>query len=217
MQEATAKERLLKKIRKALLVKRDNPYPNLEELPLYKETGDEDVIEVTFAKNFSAVAGNFIFCEDEIQLVEGLLGITEKEDVRKIYAWEEKVQAILDRFEFPYFKSDTDFVNAEVGITTCEALIARTGSIMVSNGNMAGRRLSIYPHVHVVIAYPSQIVMDLKDGFELLRSKYGQRIPSMISTITGPSRTADIEKTLVLGAHGPKQLYLLLLDDSVIL
>lgn len=216
MQETTAKERLLKKIRKALLVKRDNPYPNLEELPLYKETGDEDVIEVTFAKNFSAVAGNFIFCEDEIQLVEGLLGITEKEDVRKIYAWEEKVQAILDRFEFPYFKSDTDFVNAEVGVTTCEALIARTGSIIVSNGNMAGRRLSIYPHVHVVIAYTSQIVMDLKDGFELLKSKYGQHIPSMISTITGPSRTADIEKTLVLGAHGPKQLYLLLLDDSVI-
>lgn len=216
MQEATAKERLLKKIRKALLVKRDNPYPNLEELPLYKETGDEDVIEVTFAKNFSAVAGNFIFCEDEIQLVEGLLGITEKEDVRKIYAWEEKVQAILDRFEFPYFKSDTDFVNAEVGVTTCEALIARTGSIIVSNGNMAGRRLSIYPHVHVVIAYTSQIVMDLKDGFELLKSKYGQHIPSMISAITGPSRTADIEKTLVLGAHGPKQLYLLLLDDSVI-
>jgi len=216
MQEATAKERLLKKIRKALLVKRDNPYPNLEELPLYKETEDEDGIEVTFAKNFSAVAGNFIFCEDEIQLVEGLLGITEKEDVRKIYAWEEKVQTILDRFEFPYFKSDTDFINAEVGVTTCEALIARTGSIMVSNGNMAGRRLSIYPHVHVVIAYTSQIVMDLKDGFEVLRSKYGQHIPSMISTITGPSRTADIEKTLVLGAHGPKQLYLLLLDDSVI-
>lgn len=214
MQDATAKERLLKKIRKALLVKRDNPYPNLEELPLYKET-EEEVIEITFAKNFTSVAGNFIFCEDEIQLAESLIAITEKEHVRKIYAWEESIQTILDRFEFPYFKSDTDFVNAEVGVTTCEALIARTGSIMVSNGNMAGRRLSIYPHVHVVIAYTSQMVMDLKDGFELLKIKYNENIPSMTSTITGPSRTADIEKTLVLGAHGPKQLYLLLMDDTI--
>lgn len=214
MQDATAKERLLKKVRKALLVKRDNPYPNLEELPLYKET-EEEVIEITFAKNFTSVAGNFIFCEDEIQLAESLIAITEKEHVRKIYAWEESIQTILDRFEFPYFKSDTDFVNAEVGVTTCEALIARTGSIMVSNGNMAGRRLSIYPPVHVVIAYTSQMVMDLKDGFELLKIKYNENIPSMISTITGPSRTADIEKTLVLGAHGPKQLYLLLLDDTI--
>lgn len=213
MQEATAKERLLKKIRKALLLKRDNPYPNLEELPLYKESGEP--LEVQFAQHFKAVAGHFVFCEDEIQLVENLLAIIEKENLNKIYAWEAAVQTILDRYEFPYYKTDVEFQKAEIGVTKCEALIARTGSILVSNGDKAGRRLGIYPHVHVVIAYTSQLVMDLKDGFELLRNKYEGELPSMISTITGPSRTADIEKTLVLGAHGPKQLYLLLLDDSI--
>ena len=55
--------------------------------------------------------------------------------------------------------------------------------------------------------------MDLKDGFKLIKNKYGTQIPSMISTITGPSRTADIEKTLVLGAHGPKELFVFLIDD----
>jgi L-lactate dehydrogenase complex protein LldG len=64
-----------------------------------------------------------------------------------------------------------------------------------------------------VIARTGQLVMDLKDGFQLLKSKYGQNIPSLISTITGPSRTADIEKTLVLGAHGPKELFVFLVDD----
>jgi L-lactate dehydrogenase complex protein LldG len=54
--------------------------------------------------------------------------------------------------------------------------------------------------------------MDLKDGFKLLKNKYGHNTPSLISTITGPSRTADIEKTLVLGAHGPKELFVFLLD-----
>jgi len=211
MEEATAKERLLKKIRKALLVKRDNPFPNLEELPYYKEV--EDDLEVLFAKNFTAVAGNFIFCEDEIQLIENLLALSEKEGVNKFYAWEKNIQEQLDRYEFPYFKTDHDFAYAEIGITSCEALIARTGSIVISNGNESGRRLGIYPPVHVVIAYTSQLVMDLKDAFVLLKNKYSD-LPSMISTITGPSRTADIEKTLVLGAHGPKQLYLLLLDDG---
>lgn len=212
MQEATAKERLLKKIRKALLLKRDNPYPNLEEVPLYKES--DEAIEIMFAQNFTAVAGNFVFCEDEIQLIESLLAITEKENIKRIYAWESEIQEILDRYEFPFFRGDAEFQKAEMGITKCEALIARSGSILVSNGGAAGRRLSIYPHVHVVIAYMSQLVMDLKDGFEVVKRKYEQ-IPTMISAITGPSRTADIEKTLVLGAHGPKQLYLLLLDDTI--
>ena len=77
---------------------------------------------------------------------------------------------------------------------------------------MAGRRLSIYPPVHIVLAYTSQLVPDLKDAFALLKSKYGNQIPSMITNVTGPSRTADIEKTLVLGAHGPKELFVFLLD-----
>ena len=59
------------------------------------------------------------------------------------------------------------------------------------------------------------MVLDIKDGFKLLKNKYGNRLPSMISNVTGPSRTADIEKTLVLGAHGPKELFVFLLDDSV--
>jgi L-lactate dehydrogenase complex protein LldG len=77
---------------------------------------------------------------------------------------------------------------------------------------MAGRRLSIYPPVHIVLAYTSQIVLDLKDGFKLLKTRYGNQLPSMITTVTGPSRTADIEKTLVKGAHGPKELFVFLLE-----
>jgi L-lactate dehydrogenase complex protein LldG len=84
---------------------------------------------------------------------------------------------------------------------------------MVSNENAAGRRLSIFPHHHIVIARTGQLVLDLKDAFKLIKNKYGDQLPSMISTITGPSRTADIEKTLVLGAHGPKELFVFLIDD----
>jgi L-lactate dehydrogenase complex protein LldG len=210
MKETTSKEKMLKKIRKALLEKRDNPYPNLEDTPLYEEyTGFLDVL---FAEQFTAVAGQFVFCENNIQLIENLLHLAEEKKWRKIYCWEPKLQEILTSYEYPFYSTDTDFMQAEVGITLCESLIARNGSILVSNGNAAGRRLSIYPHIHIVVAYTSQLVLDLKDGFKLLKEKYGHHLPSMISNITGPSRTADIEKTLVLGAHGPKELFVFLLE-----
>lgn len=211
MKETTSKEKMLKKIRKALLEKRDNPYPNLEDSPLYKPT--DEYLEVLFAEQFTAIAGQFIYCSDEIQFIENLLQLAEEKKLRKIYCWEPGLQNILSTYEYPFYSTDTDFMQADVGITLCEALIARNGSIMVTNAGAAGRRLSIYPNIHIVLAYTSQLVLDLKDGFALLKEKYGDRLPSMISNITGPSRTADIEKTLVIGAHGPKELYVFLIED----
>ena len=104
-------------------------------------------------------------------------------------------------------------MKAEVGITLCDSLIARNGSVLLTNGSGAGRRLSIYPHNHLVVAYTSQLVLDIKDGFKILKDKYGTLLPTMICNVTGPSRTADIEKTLVLGAHGPKELIVFLIED----
>lgn len=206
----TPKERLLKKIRKALLEKRDNPYPNLEDLPHYPPTDEE--LDVLFAEQFTTISGQFLFCEDEVQFIENLLQLAEERKWHKIYCWEPALQEVLARYEYPYYETDKDFDQADVGFTLCEALVARNGSILLSNGNMAGRRLSIYPPVHIVLAYTSQMVLDIKDGLKLLKAKYENNLPSMISNVTGPSRTADIEKTLVLGAHGPKELFVFLLE-----
>ena len=206
----TSKEKLLKKIRKALLEKRDNPYPNLEDLPHYPP--NDELPEVLFAEEFTAAAGQFVFCEDEIQFIDILLNLAEERKWRKIYCWEPPLQDILHKYDYPFFETDKDFDQAEVGFTLCDALIARNGSILLSNAGMAGRRLSIYPPIHIVLAYTSQLALDLKDGFKLIKNKYGNQLPSMITTVTGPSRTADIEKTLVMGAHGPKELFVFLLE-----
>ena len=206
----SSKEKLLKKIRRALLEKRDNPYPNLEDLPHYAPA--DELPEVLFAKQLTAISGNFVFCENEVQFVENLVELTGQRRWQKIYCWEPELQRILSQFEYPFQGTDENFENADVGLTLCEALIARNGSILLSSANMAGRRLSIYPPVHIVLAKASQLVVDLSDGFKLIKNKYGNTLPSMISVVTGPSRTADIEKTLVLGAHGPKELFVFLLD-----
>ncbi len=102
---------------------------------------------------------------------------------------------------------DSDF---EVGVTTCEALVALTGGVMVSSAGTSGRKMNVFPPVHVVVAGKRQIVPSIVDGFKEIEKRYPQAKPSQVTLISGPSRTADIEKTLVMGAHGPRELVVLI-------
>lgn len=104
-----------------------------------------------------------------------------------------------------------DMEKCDVGISECDALIAQTGSVMLTTSSGGGRALSVLPPHHVVIARMDQLVPDLPAAYELLHHTYGATgWPSMITIITGPSRTGDIERILVLGAHGPKKLTVIL-------
>ena len=94
----------------------------------------------------------------------------------------------------------------DAGITECDALVARTGSVLVTARSAGGRAISALPPHHVVLARRSQLIPGLPEAYALLRKKYAPNFPSFISIITGPSRTGDIERILVLGAHGPKKL-----------
>lgn len=212
MREATPKERMLKQIRRALIEKTENPYPRLEEQSSVFKKSEEELLEIQFAEEFSKINGNFIFCESREQCLDDLKALIQKNNWTNIYAWEKE---LIDWVKIDGLKSnEVEFLNANVGITTCEALSARTGSILVSSGTEAGRRLSIYPHIHVVIAYTTQLFEDINDALNFIEKKYDGKLPSMISNTTGPSRTADIEKTLVLGAHGPREIYLFLIDEQ---
>jgi len=173
----------------------------------------EETIEIMFAQNFTEAAGKFVFCIDDSEAIENLAYMTAENGWETIFCLEQTVKDILANGNIPFFDKENEFLSAQVGITRCEFLIARTGSIMVSSRQASGRRLPAFPPVHIVFAYTSQLVQDIKDALKGMKTKYGTNIPSMISLITGPSRTADIEKTLVLGMHGPKEVYVFLIDD----
>lgn len=99
----------------------------------------------------------------------------------------------------------------DAGLTECECLIAQTGSVCATTKSSGGRALSVLPPHHVVIARKGQLLPDLTAAYELLAQKYAASgYPSYMGFITGPSRTGDIERILVLGAHGPKKLTVLL-------
>lgn len=97
----------------------------------------------------------------------------------------------------------------DASITECDVLVAQTGGVAVTSRSTGGRALTVLPPHHVVVARRDQLVADLPAAFALLQKKYAPDYPSMISFITGPSRTGDIERILVLGAHGPKKLTIL--------
>jgi L-lactate dehydrogenase complex protein LldG len=101
--------------------------------------------------------------------------------------------------------------SCDAALTECEVLVAQTGSVLVSSPSAGGRALSVLPPHHVVLARRGQMVPDLTAALQHVSDKYGAKFPSFLSFITGPSRTGDIERILVLGAHGPKKLTILLL------
>lgn len=112
------------------------------------------------------------------------------------------------------FTSDAQsFEQLQVGITRCEFLIAHLGAVLVSSAQDPGRRLNVFPEIHVIFASEEQLTSYLEDGLQKMKEKYEEALPSLISVITGPSRTADIEKTLVMGMHGPKSLLVFLCEE----
>lgn len=104
-----------------------------------------------------------------------------------------------------------DLESCDAGITECECLVAQTGSVLISATGAGGRALSVLPPHHIVLARRAQVVPDLTVALQRAQAKFGNKFPSVLSFISGPSRTGDIERILVLGAHGPKKLTILLL------
>ena len=94
---------------------------------------------------------------------------------------------------------------SQATITLAEALVAQTGSVFVSSA-CGGRGASVAAPVHIVVATLDQLVPDIDAAFARLRDRGAQEKNSMLCLITGSSRTADIEKILVMGAHGPRRL-----------
>ena len=212
MEESKTREKVLKKIRNALINKTRNPYPNADfDSKLFAVVEEEP--EINFASKFSDAGGQFVYCEDELEFIEKILHLANEMGWRNFLCREQEIKTYLDKVEFPYRDEDPGKVEAEVGITLCEALITRSGSIMVSSAQQAGRKLFIYPPVHIILAYSSQLVPGIKEGYKMIQNKYG-RLPSLISIITGPSLSSDIERNLVYGVHGPKDIYLFLIDDN---
>ncbi len=202
MAVSPAKENILKRIRQAL----SNPVP----LPFPQSEGTNSVflpatddLEVLFAQEFTSLQGKFAFCVNEEDMIKQVRQLIASKEWTKVYCntdpWKD------------HFSNTINLATCDASITGCEFLVARTGSVVLSAAQN-GRTVSVYAPVHICIAYTNQLIYDIKDTLQGIKEKYATNIPSLISFATGPSRTADIEKTLVTGVHGPKEVYCFLVE-----
>jgi len=184
-------------------------------LPFASSTGDQPVFPapaedllVTFAEQFTLLQGKFVYCSDKEELQEQFGKLVYQNQWTRLYCEEQQWQSLISPNSL-----HTDIATCEASVTSCELLVARTGSLVMSSVHQ-GRIPSVYAPVHICIAYSSQLVYDVKDALAQIKNKYRDYLPSLITFATGPSRTADIEKTLVVGVHGPKEVYCFVVEDK---
>ncbi len=218
------RENILGRIREALTltapvtVRQGYTLSSLSPRPWLPAVGStfDDRAEL-FGRNAAELKAEFHLLKNRAELDSRML------ELRQAGAWKriashrgELAAAACAAAAVPVLRTDSTYdvkelEQCDAGITECDALIAQTGSVLVTSRSAGGRALSVLPPHHVVIARRDQLLPDLLAAFELLKQKYAADFPSFISFITGPSRTGDIERILVLGAHGPRKLTILCL------
>ncbi len=210
MATSLAKENILKRIREALINPVPLPFPQSEgNNSVYVHSADEPVI--VFAEEFTKLQGKFAFCSDENDFNLQIQQLILHRNWSKVYCIEKALQEQLLTLNILNY---IDLPTCDVSVTSCEYLVARTGTIVMSTAQQSGRTASVYAPVHICVAYTNQLVNDVRDVLELMKEKYADHFPSFITFASGPSRTADIEKTLVTGVHGPKEVFCFLIDNN---
>lgn len=204
MSVSPAKENILKRIRQALSNPAPLPFPHSEGASSIFPPAPDD-LEVVFAEEFVKLQGRFAFCTDEQDMIRQVQQLIAEKQWTKIYCNEDKWNNS--------FSNTISLSTCDVSVTGCQFLVARTGSIVMSAAQQSGRTVSVYAPVHICIAYTNQLVFDIKDALQQVKEKYAGNIPSLITFASGPSRTADIEKTLVTGVHGPKEVFCFLVES----
>ena len=210
MKESSAKKNILKKIKQALATPVPVPFSENTPAQIFK-TPQQD-FEIEFAEKFTALQGKFSFCFSTAELINQLETLFTARDWKNIFIKDDVLQQTLISAGLNINYTD-NLSNCDAAITSCEYLIARTGSILLSSAQQSGRTVSVYAPVHICIAYTNQLIYDLEQGLQLIQKKY-QHLPSLITFASGPSRTADIEKTLVTGVHGPKEVFCFLIQTQ---
>jgi L-lactate dehydrogenase complex protein LldG len=223
----TNREIILSRIRKALKVAA--PHPALHDgptehfslsasprkwLPPVGETLEAQI--ELFRRNADDLKAEFRVCASLGEAIQHVKNLAAAGGWKKIGRHAgELTDAVARELGLAEVRTDRgyaveDLESCDAALTECEALVAQTGSVLVSAASAGGRALSVLPPHHVVLARRNQMTPDLTAALQRVQEKFKGKFPSFLSFISGPSRTGDIERILVLGAHGPKKLTILL-------
>jgi len=208
MQNNSSKKYILEKLRSA------PKYGNAFEQKTVADQSNPFIVEQeqlvnTFKEALEKINGICFLVDSIDEASLRVQNIAENKNCSKIYTTA-SVAKKLGQLQLPVSIGDAPRNENPVSVSECECLSARTGSVAVSSRTSNGRQLHAFAETHIIIAHKNQLFPDLPEAMKFLKEKYSGSLPSAITFITGQSRTADIEKTLILGAHGPKELIVIL-------
>ena len=178
-----------------------------------------------FESELQKVGARFHRAADSDSVVEHIGQIASLRQARTAIGWDAELPGGIDLagklekkgIRFITEASDGEFIrraaSADIGVSGVDHAIADTGTLVLLARRGQARSVSLLPPVHVAVVRAGQILSSLDDLFPVLRHDGNGELPSAVTFITGPSRTADIELTLVVGVHGPQELHVVLLDS----
>jgi L-lactate dehydrogenase complex protein LldG len=209
----SSKEAMLNKIRNGLQHNpAPMPYPQAENNNDFIVAPHDSKAEL-FAASFTQLGGKFIYCTNEQEMIEQIVSLADFNGLKHVHCNEPYLVNKFKEADLTFTKTGENLEGLEAAVTFCKYGVARLGSLIINSDTPSGRALPVYTPVHICVVYHHQILTDLSDVFTALQHEYGNEWPSMVNIATGPSRTADIEKTLVVGVHGPKEVYVLFVDE----
>lgn len=207
----SARDEILARLRQGRDSRPTEPFLEPEwETPVFPVP--DNLLE-TFKTELETIAGKVIVAPTDEALINALSLLLAERNINSLYCLDGQLRQLIDG-QLSLESSPAAFVEMEAAITRCECLVARTGSVVVSSAHESGRKLNVFPPIHIVWANASQLVPFVDDALVVIKDRYPNELPSQVTVVTGASRTADIEKTLVMGAHGPKELIVLINSDK---
>ncbi len=202
-----AKKNILRRLRQALQEPLPIPYPEVKDSgAIFPEQPGE--LLPLFLQQFEKVGGYCYTAPSFAELVQQLQTLIEQKQWQELHCKDARLLHLFQQHQLSGINQQKSFTPQAIGISSCIQLVARTGSILLGSHQASSRQLTIAADVHIVVADENQLVYNIHEAFS--KPKQLTVLPSMLSLTTGASRTADIEKTLVMGAHGPRALYLFL-------
>jgi L-lactate dehydrogenase complex protein LldG len=215
----TAKENILKKIKTGLQSGSvAMPFPEVENKQQQNTYIGNDAAEFLpelFASEFIKLGGKFIYCGNEQELIQELVKLSDENNWQHVHCQEPYLLNKFKEADLTFLRTGNNYATMDAAITNCKYAVARLGSLIITSDTPSGRALPVYCPVHICVVYAHQLYFDLADMLKAAQKEYGAHMPSMLNIATGPSRTADIEKTLVVGVHGPKEVYVLFVDELI--
>ena len=166
-------------------------------------------------QNFKEHGGVFVYLESEAEFADCLKQLAPENGWEPLWCTSPEMQRLLSKYGISYTESKAREPKQKlVSLTGCECLVAQTGSIVLSDALTQSREAYALPDILLVYATTDQIVPGMRTAFQTVKRKYAKNKPSQMAVITGPSRSTDIEQTLVIGANGIRQVAVFLVDEE---